>query len=137
MNPTPRPGAANWCMHQICALAFLLPTFALACDYAGDGTMAMQRALKKVQQLPETQAWQAEKRKAREAVQFRLLPDKEAYFNRKCHWTIEALAKTELWRRFYVSPDGESVLIDYATSQPATEAPPKPTRPAAPKAAKP
>jgi len=110
---------------------------AFACDYSGDSTLAMQRALAKVQQLPETQAWQTEKRKAREAVQFRLLAEKEAYFNRKCHWTIEALAKGELWRRFYVSPDGESVLIDYATSLPAGEAPPQPTRPAAPRATKP
>jgi len=137
MKRTPCAGAGFRRAHQICALAFLLPGVALGCEYPGDATIALQRALAKVKQLPETQAWQAEKRKAGEPVQFRLLPDKEAYFNRKCHWTIEALSKSELWRRFYVSPDGESVLIDYATSQPATEAPPKPTRPAAPKAAKP
>lgn len=97
----------------------------------------MARALAKVKQLPETEAWQAARRKAREPVEFRLLLEKEVYLNRKCHWTIEATAKGELWRRFYVTPDGESVLIDYATSLPGGEAPPKPTRPAAPKAAKP
>ena len=137
MIAAPFAGARFTAAAQICAAALFLSPAAFACDYSGDGTTAMQRALTKVQQLPETQAWQAEKRKAREAVQFRVLPEKEAYFNRKCHWTVEALAKNELWRRFYVSPDGESVLIDYATSQPAEEAPPKPRRPAAPKAAKP
>ncbi|HXJ10049.1 MAG TPA: hypothetical protein VNH12_11105 [Burkholderiales bacterium] len=123
---------------SLCALAFLLPSsLALACEVPGDATKAVQRALAKVKQLPETEAWQAEKRKAGEPVQFRLLLEKEAYFNRKCHWTIEAVAKNELWRRFYVSPDGDSLLIDYATSQPVVAAPPKPRRPAAPKAARP
>ena len=123
---------------SLCALAFLLPSsLALACEVPGDATKAVQRALAKVKQLPETAAWQAEKRKAGEPVQFRLLLEKEAYFNRKCHWTIEAVAKNELWRRFYVSPDGDSLLIDYATSQPVVAAPPKPRRPAAPKAARP
>jgi hypothetical protein len=97
----------------------------------------MARALTKVKQLPETVAWQADRRKAREPIEFRLLLEKEVYLNRKCHWTIEATANGELWRRFYVTPDGESVLIDYATSLPGGEAPPKPTRPAAPKAARP
>ena len=99
--------------------------------------MPLHRALTKVKLLPETEAWQAEKRKAGEPVQFRLFLEKEAWFNRKCHWTVEAVAKDELWRRFYVSPDGKSVLIDYATSLPGGEAQPKPTPPVAHKAATP
>jgi len=96
----------------------------------------LSRAVAKVRMLPETQAWQRERRRAGELVQFRLLLEKEAYFNRKCHWTVEAAANDQVWRRFYVSPDGKSVLIDYATSQPAAE-PPKPRRAPAPTAAKP
>jgi hypothetical protein len=124
-------------MHQICAAALLVTSSAFACDYPREGTVALDRALTKVKQLPETEAWQAERRKAGVQVQFRLLLEKDVYLNRKCHWTIEATANGELWRRFFVSPDGKSVLIDYATSLPGGEAPPKPTRPAAPKAAKP
>ena len=137
MNPALRSGAAFRCMHQICAVALFISSAAFACDYPDEGTMPLHRALTKVKLLPETEAWQAEKRKAGEQVQFRLLLEKEAWFNRKCHWTVEAVAKDEVWRRFYVSPDGKSLLIDYATSLPAGEAPPKPTRPAVPKAAKP
>ena len=137
MKRAPRTGATLLCMHQICAAALLVSSGAFACDYPDEGTMPLHRALTKVKLLPETEAWQAEKRKANEPVQFRLLLSKEAWFNRKCYWTVEAVAKDELWRRFYVSPDGKSVLIDYATSLPAAEAPPKATRPAAPKAARP
>jgi hypothetical protein len=137
MKRMPPVGAGLRCAHQICAAALLVSSPAFACDYPNEGAAALQRALAKVKQLPETEAWQTEKRKAGEPVQFRLLLEKEAWFNRKCYWTVEAVAKDAVWRRFYVSPDGKSVLIDYATSLPAGEAPPKPTRPAAPKAARP
>jgi hypothetical protein len=136
MKPSPSTGARFRAAHQICALAFLLPVSALACPYPDDGAASLERALRSVQTLPETQAWQSEKRKTGEPVQFRLLLEKEAWFDRKCYWTVEALAKNELWRRFYVSPDGKNVLIDYATSQPAEEPPRAMRRPAA-KAAKP
>jgi hypothetical protein len=127
MNSTPRAGAGFRVAHQICALAFLVPTLAAACDYPEDGTVGLNRVIASVRKLPETEAWQRERREAGEVVQFRLLLQKEAYFNRKCHWTVEVLAKGELWRRFYVSPDGKSVLIDYALQKEA--APPKATRP--------
>lgn len=99
--------------------------------------MPLRRALTKVQMLPETESWLRERKAAGEPVQFRLLLEKEAYFNRKCHWTVEAVAKDEVWRRFYVSPDGKSVLIDYATSEPPATEPPRPRRAPAPKAARP
>ena len=136
MSLPPFTGARCRTAHQICALAFLLPLSAFACPYPDEGTVALQRALARVQKLPETEAWEAEKRKAGAPVQFRLLLEKEAWFDRKCYWTVEALANNELWRRYYVSPDGKNVLIDYATSQPAEEPPRAMRRPAA-KAAKP
>jgi hypothetical protein len=129
MNATPRAGAGFRAAHQICALAFLVPTLAAACDYPKDGTVGLNRAIESVRKLPETETWQRERREAGEPVQFRLLLQKEAYFNRKCHWTVEALAKGELWRRFYVSPDGKSVLIDYEL--PKETEPRKATRPPA------
>ena len=113
----PRRGAGFWGAHRIGALALsmlLAPFAGLACDYPDEGTVPLRRALTRVQTLAETEAWQRERREAGEAVQFRLFLEKEAYFNRKCYWTVEAVAKDQVWRRFYVSPDGKSVLIDYA-----------------------
>jgi hypothetical protein len=141
MNATPRAGAGFRGLHQIRALILVLPIAAIACPavmacpYPDEGTMPLRRALTRVQMLPETEAWQRERRDAGEPVQFRLFLEKEAYFNRKCHWTVEAVAKDEVWRRFYVSPDGKSVLIDYASQQAAE--PPKATRAPEPKAARP
>src|SRR5712671_449093 len=113
MIAPPRLGAGFRCAHQLCALAFLTPALALGCTYPDEGTMPLHRALTKVQLLPETESWLRERKAAGEPVQFRLLLEKQAYFNRKCYWTVEAVAKDEVWRRFYVSPDGKSVLIDY------------------------
>lgn len=137
MNVSPQRGARIRRAHQLCALAFLAPSLAFACSYPDEGTAPLRRALTKVQSLPETESWLRERKAAGEPVQFRLLLDKEAYFNRKCHWTVEAVAKDGVWRRFYVSPDGESVLIDYATSEPPATEPPRPRRAPAPKAARP
>jgi hypothetical protein len=90
------------------ALGAALPV--LGCDYPDEGTMPLRRALTRVQMLPETEAWQQGRRDAGELVQYRLLLAKEYIFRGKCHWTVETTANGNLWRRFYVSPDGKSVL---------------------------
>ena len=89
-------------------LALALP--ALACDYPDEGNMPLRRALTRVQMLPETETWQRERRDAGDAVQFRLLLEETVILKKRCHWVVEALADGKLWRRFYVSPDGKSVL---------------------------
>jgi hypothetical protein len=89
-------------------LALALP--ALACEFPDEGNMPLRRALTRVQMLPETEAWQRERRDAGDAVQFRLLLEETVTLKKRCYWIVEALAAGRVWRRFYVSPDGKSVL---------------------------
>jgi hypothetical protein len=105
------------------AICFALALPVLACDYPDEGNMPLRRALTRVQMLPETETWQRERRDAGDVVQFRLFLEKEAFFNNKCHWTVEATADGKLWRRFYVSPDGKSVLRENADGQIKTKPP--------------
>src|SRR5258708_23125792 len=72
--------------------------------------MPLRRALTRVQMLPEADAWRRERRDAGDAVQFRLLLEEIVFVRKRCYWTVETLADAKLWRRFYVSPDGRSVL---------------------------
>jgi len=92
---------------SIC-LALALPAF--ACEYPDEGNMPLRRALTRVQMLPETESWQRARREAGDAVQFRLLLEETVVLKKRCYWIVEALAEGKLWRRFYVSPDGKSVL---------------------------
>jgi hypothetical protein len=124
-------GARFQASHQLRALVFsALLTGAppvLACDYPDEGTMPLRRALTRVKMLPETEVWQRERKDAGSHVEFRLLLEKEVFLNRKCHWTVEALADGKLWRTFYVTPDGKSVLIAYEL--PSEKAAPRPATP--------
>src|SRR6185436_9542532 len=101
-------GARIRASHQLRALAFFallagaLP--ALGCAYPDEGTMPLHRALTRVKMLPETDVWQRERKDAGSHVEFRLLLEKEVFLDRKCHWTVEALADGKLWRTFYVTP---------------------------------
>lgn len=88
-------------------LALALP--ALACEYPDEGNMPLRRALTRVQMLPETEAWKRERLDAGDALQFRLLLEETITVEKRCYWTVEALAGGKVWRRFYVSPDGKSV----------------------------
>ena len=101
--------------HQIRAPLFLMllsvaGASAAACAYPDEGNMPLHRALTRVQMLPETEAWQRARRDAGDVVQYRLSLEEFVFLKNKCHWTVEALADGKVWRRFYVSPDGRSVL---------------------------
>jgi hypothetical protein len=89
------------------ALATSLP--ALGCDYPDEGTMPLRRALTRVQMLPETEAWKKARLEAGAPVQFRLLLEDTITVEKRCYWTVEALAEGKLWRRFWVTPDGQHV----------------------------
>ena len=45
-------------------------------------------------------------------VQYALSLDREWHQGGRCYWTVEARAEGSTWRRFYVSPDGKSVLSE-------------------------
>ena|SRR5258708_7914489 len=114
MDVTPLCSACTMTAHQLRAtlLSVLLCSAgaSTACDYPDEGNMPLRRALTSVQMLPETDAWRRERRDAGDAVQFRLLLEETVFVRKRCYWTVEALAEAGLWRRFYVSPDGKSVL---------------------------
>lgn len=100
-------------MHRMRALLLatvaLFTSPALACDYPDEGNMPLRRAVTRVQMLPETLAWHRERIEAKEAVQYRLLLHHQSNFQGKCYWAVEALSAGELWRRFFVTPDGKRV----------------------------
>jgi len=95
----------------VLALSLSVPALpAAACPYPDEGNMPLRRALTRVQMLPEMQAWDREHRDAGDSVQYRLDLERTHRVKGKCHWTVEALANGKVWRVFYVSPDGRSVL---------------------------
>jgi hypothetical protein len=94
-------------------VAFLsVPLGALACDYPDEGNMPLRRAVTRVKLLPETEAWAAAVHKTGAVVQYALSLDREWHQGGRCYWTVEARAEGSTWRRFYVSPDGKSVLSE-------------------------
>jgi hypothetical protein len=72
--------------------------------------MPLRRAVARVKFLPETEAWAASMHKAGAVVQYALRLDEPRRENGRCYWPVEVRAEGTLWRRFYVTPDGRSVL---------------------------
>ena len=70
----------------------------------------MHRAITRVKLLPETEAWAAYLHKTGVVVQYALLLEQELRQDGRCYWTVEAIAEGRLWRRFYVTPDGQRLL---------------------------
>ena len=82
---------------------------AAECRYPDEGTMPLRRAVTRVKYLPETEAWA----KAQEAVvQYALYLDRSRQARGRCYWTVEVRAEGKVWRRFYVTPDGKSMLTE-------------------------
>ena len=95
--------------------------------------MPLHRAVTKVKLLPQTEAWAAEVRKSGTVVQYALMLDHEWRTGGRCYWTVEVRAEGKTWRRFYVSPNGNSVLSE--SGQPIAAGPRKAKGSAAAKAA--
>ena len=96
----------------LCApLLFASPECA-ACDYPDEGTMPLHRAITRVKLLPETEAWSAAMLRNKVMVQYGLFLEPSVLVRGRCYWTVEARAGGSVWRRFYVSPDGRSVLSE-------------------------
>ena len=72
--------------------------------------MPLRRAVTKVKMLPEIEAWAGQVHKTGAVVQYALLLEATIRQAGRCYWTVEALAEGQLWRRFYVTPDGKRVL---------------------------
>ena len=83
---------------------------AFACDYPDEGNMPLRRAVSKVKYLPETEAWAAERHKAGSVVQYILRLDEPRHEKGHCYWPVELRAAGKVWRRYYVTPDGQRMF---------------------------
>ena len=119
---TPAPGDNLASMEIRWLLVLLLfPLSAAACDYPDEGTMPLHRAVTKVKLLPQTEAWAAELHKSGTVVQYALMLDHEWRRDGGCYWTVDARAEGRTWRRFYVSPNGKSILNESGQPLAATQ----------------
>jgi hypothetical protein len=83
---------------------------ALACQYPDQGNMPLRRAVAKVKYLPETEAWAAAMHEAGAVVHYALRLDEPRHEKGRCYWPVELRAEGKLWRRYYVTPDGKTVV---------------------------
>jgi hypothetical protein len=83
---------------------------AFACEYPDQGNMPLRRAVTRVKLVPEIEAWAASVRDSGGVVQYALLLDQPRIERGRCYWPVEVRAAGQLWRRFYVSPDGKTLL---------------------------
>ena len=102
-----------------------LPAF--ACDYPDEGNLPLRRAVSKVKYLPDTQAWASAMHESGAVVQYVLRLDQPHRERGRCYWPLELRARGVLWRRYYVSPDGKSVLRPAAGAPQAATQPPAAT----------
>lgn len=85
--------------------------------------MPLRRAVSKVKFLPETQAWADTMHKAGTVVQYALLLQESRLKDGRCYWPLEVRAGGELWRRYYVTPDGKRLLRPEGAAPPAARRP--------------
>jgi hypothetical protein len=85
-------------------LLFCAP--ALACDYPDEGNMPLRRAVSKVRLLPEVEAWAKRAQDAGAVVHYSVLLDQPKKAHGRCYWPVEVRAGAELWRRYFVTPEG-------------------------------
>ncbi len=72
--------------------------------------MPLRRAVSKVKYLEETEAWASRMHETGAVVQYALLLDQPRIVRGRCYWPVEVRAEGRLWRRFYVTPDGQYVI---------------------------
>jgi hypothetical protein len=91
-----------------------------ACPYPDEGNMPLRRAVTKVRLLPESEAWSAAERRDGLIVHYAVLLEETVRTHGRCHWTVEARVGERVWQRFYVTPDGASVLAQGPKGAPVT-----------------
>lgn len=112
--PVPGDNFASMRLRLLLLVALFVPLEAGACDYPDEGTMPLHRAITKVKLRPEVEAWSAERLRQDSVVQYALFLDRTVRRNGRCHWTVEARADGRTWQRYYVTPDGRSVISETA-----------------------
>ena len=71
--------------------------------------MPLHRAITRVKLLPQTEAWA---KAQRSMVQYALFLEATRQALGRCYWTVEVRSEGAVWRRFYVTPDGKSVVAE-------------------------
>lgn len=106
----PVPGDSLASMRVAIISCLLVPAASgFACEYPDQGTMPLHRAVTRVKYLPETEAWA----KAQPSVvQYALFLEQTRQARGRCYWTVEVRSEGKLWRRFYVTPDGKSLVSE-------------------------
>ena len=98
-----------------------------ACDYPDLGNLPLRRAVSKVKYLPETEAWAGAMHKTGAVVQYALLLEESRQEHGRCYWPVEVRATGSVWRRYWVSSDGKSVLPPAGSALRPAKAPPEST----------
>ena len=94
----------------IALILALSPAAALACELPAETEAApWRRAVAKVKYLPETEAMAELQSRERNVVQYVVLLDGAKRVGGHCYWPVEVRVDGRLWKRFLVTPDGESV----------------------------
>jgi hypothetical protein len=93
---------------------------AFPCPFPDEGNMPLRRAVTRVDLLPETIAWSTAERRDGVIVHFAVLLEETISANGRCHWTLEARAGERVWQRFYITPDGKSLLVQGVSGAPVT-----------------
>jgi len=76
----------------------------------GDGT-SLRRALLRVKYLPECEQWELAER-SKSTPHYVLSLSAPIVRAGRCYWPVEARAGGALWHRFFVTPDGDDILVE-------------------------
>ena len=93
------------------------PAASATCDKQAAGSSSYQRAVKRVEALPEYQRWLSLVSATQGAHPARLpFVDRQIRWGRRCYWSISAYedqgTHLHLWQIFLVSQDGNHILVE-------------------------
>lgn len=88
--------------------ALALP--AQACEFPDEGGMPLRRAVTRIEMLPEVDAWARAMQRNGATPQYLVRLDEPVREAGRCYWPVEVRAEGKLWRRFFITPDGKSIL---------------------------
>ena len=83
---------------------------AAGCDVPDEDGMHWRRAVSRVKNLPETEAWAELMSRERSIVQYVLALDEPTIIDGRCYWPLEVRADGKPWKRFLVAPVGGRVI---------------------------
>ena len=82
-----------------------------ACEFPDQGNMPLRRAVTRIEMLPEVHAWHRAMAEKGSKPQYVVRLDQPMRAAGKCYWPVEVRADGELWRRYFISPDGKKMLV--------------------------